>query len=303
MITIKIILCPVDFFPASRKALKYAAALAASHNATLKVIHVVAPIISNAYPYPLDVVNPTGSMKKESQLQLKKLLASVKAEGVSSSSEVITGDIDLEIKRVIAGCKPDLIAMGTHGRRGFERWFIGSATERLLRHSPVPLLTVGDHTPRRRDVAKFRRILVTTDFSEGTADALEYAFAIARENDAHVTLLHIEQELPTEFEVAERAAFDRRSEEELLKRIPAAAAGWHDVDTRIEKGIPYQVILETIEKDKIDLLVMNIHGKGMLERALLGSTAERVVRAARCPVLAVPPMPAAKKLRARKRAA
>jgi nucleotide-binding universal stress UspA family protein len=58
-----------------------------------------------------------------------------------------------------------------------------------------------------------------------------------------------------------------------------------------------------IQSEKIDLVVMNIHGKGMLERALLGSTAERVVRAAQCPIILVPPIgTAAKKTGIRKRA-
>jgi nucleotide-binding universal stress UspA family protein len=59
------------------------------------------------------------------------------------------------------------------------------------------------------------------------------------------------------------------------------------------------MILKTIEEERPDLLVMNIHGKGMLDRALLGSTAERVVRAASCPVMMVPPMKPKLKRRAR----
>ena len=60
------------------------------------------------------------------------------------------------------------------------------------------------------------------------------------------------------------------------------------------------MIERTLEKEKPDLLVMNIHGKGMLDRALLGSTAERVVRSARCPVMLIPPL---KKEASRKRRA
>jgi nucleotide-binding universal stress UspA family protein len=57
-------------------------------------------------------------------------------------------------------------------------------------------------------------------------------------------------------------------------------------------GTPYQVIQETIESEKPGLVVMNIHGKGMIERVVLGSTAERVLRAAsdKCAVLLIPPV-------------
>ena len=288
MITIKKILCPVDFHPASQNALKYATALAGSHNAKLKLLHVVEPLISSAYPYLLDVGSTSGSLKKDFEQRLEKVMAKVKSQGVDVVSEVTLGNVALQIERVIGNYKPDLVTMGTHGRRGLERWFMGSTTERLLRHSPVPLLTIADATKRRGDGLRFKRILVTTDFSDGTVDALDHAFAVAQENDAHVTLLHVVH-LPTAFSFEDGALFTE-VEDELSKLIPSKVRRWCRVDIRVEEGTPYQVILNTLEKEKIDLLVMNIHGKGMLERALLGSTAERVVRAARCPVMMIPPL-------------
>jgi nucleotide-binding universal stress UspA family protein len=81
--------------------------------------------------------------------------------------------------------------------------------------------------------------------------------------------------------------------------VPEEATDWCDVDTRIETGVPYQIILKVLEDEKIDLVVMNIHGKGLLDRALLGSTAERVVRAAQCPVMLIPPMKTKKETRLR----
>jgi nucleotide-binding universal stress UspA family protein len=81
--------------------------------------------------------------------------------------------------------------------------------------------------------------------------------------------------------------------------IPAEAKTWCDIDTRVETGVPYRIILRMLEDEKIDLLVMNIHGKGMLDRALLGSTAERVVRASSCPVMMIPPLKRKLKRKAR----
>jgi nucleotide-binding universal stress UspA family protein len=58
----------------------------------------------------------------------------------------------------------------------------------------------------------------------------------------------------------------------------------------VEVGVPYRTILTTIEDEDADLLVMNIHSKGMLDRALLGSTAEHIVRTASCPAMMIPPI-------------
>jgi nucleotide-binding universal stress UspA family protein len=302
MITIERILSPVDFVPESHTALRYATALAAAHQAKLKLLHVVAPLISNAYPSLVDVVD-AGSIKEKFERQLEDVTAKVRAERIEVESEVTLGHVAHEIEKSIRNYEPELVVLGTHGRRGLERWFMGSTTERLLRRSPVPLLTVPDATERWGAGSRLKRILVTTDFSEGTADALDYAFAVARENDAHVTFLHVVN-LPAAFSFADGALSLTKIEDELSKLISSKNRRWDHFETKVDRGIPYEVILNTLETGQIDLLVMNIHGKGMLERALLGSTAERVVRAAQCPVMMIPPMPkSARKLPSRDHAA
>jgi hypothetical protein len=65
--------------------------------------------------------------------------------------------------------------------------------------------------------------------------------------------------------------------------VPPEARFWCDAKTRVETGLPFKVILKTVEKQGADLLVMNVHGKRGLDRSLLDSAAERVVRAASCP--------------------
>src|SRR5262245_27776607 len=172
MITIKKILCPVDFFPASDAAVQYAAGLAANYDATIRLLHVVTPIPPTAYEYVIDTAEIIQSMEYSSAEEMSKLVAKLKATGVSAETETRLGDVYEEINRTIEETKPDLIVMGTHGRRGVERWFMGSTTEKLLRHSPVPLVTI--NAAGERFVPPPRRIMVTTDFSEGTPDALAY---------------------------------------------------------------------------------------------------------------------------------
>jgi nucleotide-binding universal stress UspA family protein len=75
----------------------------------------------------------------------------------------------------------------------------------------------------------------------------------------------------------------------LERLVPESAKAWCETRTTVATGTPYQVILKTAKKEKVGLIVMNIHGKGMLDRILVGSTAERVVRGAECPVLLIPP--------------
>jgi nucleotide-binding universal stress UspA family protein len=175
---------------------------------------------------------------------------------------------------------------------------MGSTTEKLMRHSPVPLLTISA-SGEKLAVPRFRRILVTTDFSDGTPDALAHAFSAAQENESEITLLHVVPGVTADVSGKYRDSLIGGIRKQLDDLVPAEAKNWCEIVTRVETGVPYRVILRILENEKIDLLVMNIHGKGMLDRALLGSTAERVVRAAACPVMLIPPMKRTLKRRTR----
>jgi nucleotide-binding universal stress UspA family protein len=291
MINIKTILCPVDFFPASDAAVNYAAGMAARYDAEVHLLHVVTPVAAGTYEYAIDTTDIMRSIEKRSLDEINELLARIKRAGIAAEAKLRVGDVYQEIKAAIDEVSPDLIVMGTHGRRGVERWFLGSTTEKLLRHSPVPLVTISAASEKSWNEPRFRKILVTTDFSDGTPDALAYAFSVAQENESQVVLLHVVQDTSADdlSEKYRESLLDgvRRQLEDL---VPVEATNWCDIVTRVDIGVPYRIILRTIEDERPDLLVMNIHGKGMLDRALLGSTAERVVRAAACPVMMIPPI-------------
>jgi nucleotide-binding universal stress UspA family protein len=289
----KKILCPVDFFPASDAAANYAAGLAANCGAGIHLLHVVTPVVTGGYEYSLDTREIMTSLRKKAEEELSALARKCRETGINTEHEVCVGDVYDEIKMAIEDLKPEVVVMGTHGRRGVERWFMGSTTEKVMRHSPVPLITI-NAAGEKVSPPRFSRILVTTDFSEGTSDALAYAFSVAQENQSKITLLHVIHDVAANDtgKYRESLIFPgmvEGVEEQLKDLVPAEATPWCDVSTQVEVGIPYRIILRVLEDQKIDLLVMNIHGKGMLDRALLGSTAERVVRIAPCPVMLIPP--------------
>jgi nucleotide-binding universal stress UspA family protein len=297
MINIDRILCPVDFFAASDKAVDYAAGLAEIYNSRVFLLHAVVPMVPVAYEFPLNTAEIAREMQQAARHEMKKLIARVRARRIEAESLIAAGAVHDVIRRAISTVKPDLIAMGTHSRTGIDRWFLGSETEWLMRHSPVPVLTISAKERLRRPA--FRKILVTTDFSEGTANALDYAFSIALENNSRITFLHVVNDIAMDVSRKYRDSIISGVETKLANMVPREAWDWCKIRTRVEVGHPYQMIEKTLEKERPDLLVMNIHGKGMLDRALLGSTAERIVRAAKCPVMLIPPM----KKAARKRSA
>jgi nucleotide-binding universal stress UspA family protein len=291
MIRFKKILCPVDFFKTSSLAFDYTLKLADHYKAKVHAIHVVAPLTGAAYGTPFNMEDLTQDMKKESERFLKGLRSRAAKRGAEITTEVAVGDIEREILRSAAKQKADLVVIGTLGRRGFERLALGSVTEHMMRHCPVPLLTVGLGKKAGAIPPDIRRILMTTDFSTGTTDAVTYALSIAQECQATLTLLHVLNDTAVNMAGRYREALRSGVETELQRLVPQKALDWCKVETRIETGLPYEVIAKVVRSGAFDLVVMNIHGKSLLERAFVGSTAERTLRTASvsCPVLLIPP--------------
>jgi nucleotide-binding universal stress UspA family protein len=294
MIRFQKILCPVDFFPGSIHAFEYALKLARNYDAKVIALHVVEPVIPTVYEPAFSVPDLTNALEKESKRLMKDLGTRAAKAGVPLETKIGLGDVPTEIRRFVEKTKVDLVVAGTHGSKGFARWLIGSVTEKLMRHCPAPLLVIGGRRKAGAPPPEIDSILVTTDFSDGTPDALKYAFSMAQESQAKIDLLHVVDDVALMEPAADvREKLIEGVRKRLDRLVPDAAKSWCEPRTTVAMGVPYQAILKTAKKDKVGLIVMNVHGKGMLDRVLVGSTAERVVRGAACPVLLIPPKAAA----------
>jgi nucleotide-binding universal stress UspA family protein len=289
MVQIQKILCPIDFFPTSEAALSYAAAVAKNYAAKLRILHVIPPVRT-----VFDLGGHTGSVVKaaheDAQRRLGEMAKRVKTSGVSVSVEVRFGEIDHEILEAADELKANLVVAGTHGRRGFEQWLLGSVCERLLRRVRVPILTIG-RVKRLARVPNIKRVMIGIDFSGGSNEVVSYGFSIAQEFQANVTLIHAADLSLTDVADRYKLSLLDGIRLELQKLIPPEAPNWCDIATQVEFGVPYRSILKFADRENSDVIVLGTHGKSMLERTLLGSNAERVIRGAPCPVLAVPPVP------------
>jgi universal stress protein A len=147
----------------------------------------------------------------------------------------------------------------------------------------------------------WQRILVGVDFSPESDAAIRTAFTFARAFDAVITLLHV-HELPTMMNGIVPGA-DRATDAKLLHAAaeaqlaslrgrlresdPRALEGGITIETAVEGGVPAEVILERARSGAFDLVVMGTHGRTRLQRLLVGSVAEAVIRDAPCPVVTV----------------
>ena len=187
----------------------------------------------------------------------------------------------------------DLLILGTHGRSGFERLFLGSVTEKVLRSTRVPVLTIPPPV-REPGSPLYKTILCPLEFSAASIRALEYALSLAQEANARLILLHAVEgvlgdagsqtlghlSVPEYYHQLEQDAVTR-----LRAVVPDEARLWARPEERVVKGRAYQEILKVVEEERVDLVVMGVQGKGAVNRLVLGSTTHRVIREASCPVL------------------
>jgi nucleotide-binding universal stress UspA family protein len=140
-----------------------------------------------------------------------------------------------------------------------------------------------------------KRILVPTDFSESARHALTYAVSFAREYKAEIVLLHVVENLTVGyasdlFPVPMAEVFEEISgyaKIELGKLAAEVRSKGAEVREQVIQGKPSAEILRIAREEAADMIVLGTHGKGLLDQALFGSTAERVLRKAPCPVLTV----------------
>jgi nucleotide-binding universal stress UspA family protein len=283
-----LILCGVDFSERSREAFRVACSLAQESKTSMYVLHVVEPMVlagelGMAMPVP-DYVTPAEHDQE--------LLARLRDEYAPNHPldveyRVRTGTPSEEIVRTAADIGADMIALGTHGRTGLRRLLAGSVAESVLRRASCPVLALSvPEVPH--PAGPIQQILHPTDFSASSAAALRVARALARDQGARLTLLHVIQievihgVVPT--------AVNPQAERDWAERMAEWAEGpdlKYPVETRVVEGLGTAEILQTAGELGCDLIVMGTHGRTGLGRLLMGSIAEAVLRGAHCPVLTV----------------
>ena len=294
MADIRRILCPVDLSSASRHALEHAVALARWYESTLVVFHVFSP---QALPIATEF---GGYVPAPPQLNEDEVLEEVRrfTQPVAGSApvEIVVRDGPpvYEIIAQAAQMPADLLVMGTHGRGGFERLFLGSVTEKVLRKVACPTLTVPPNETVPTDAVTFRMILCPVDFSPPSTRALEYALSLAREADARLMVLHVLESYVDAVKLSEVSQFtvpefEQHRKDDALERlralIPADAREWCTPEEVVITGKPHREIVRVASDAGADLIVMGVHGRGAVDLMVFGSTTNQLLREAKCPIL------------------
>jgi nucleotide-binding universal stress UspA family protein len=280
------ILCPTDFSPCADRALAYALTWSRQTGAEIHVLHVIADS-----PYDGHEAPPYRGVI-EARDALERLIESHGA--ASEAFQAITRDraIAESIMEHAVNAGIDLIVMGIHGRRGFRSLHVGSQTDEVVRAAPCPVLAVPER-PALSAPSLPRLTLVPLDFGPRAVAALRYAKELAHAGGGYLVLLNvIENVVVPDFDyLLGRSIFLR--EPEALRLSTAGLqrlfweAGGPDVpfDTRVVEGRAAMDIPRIASEIAADAIVMPTHGLAAPERLTLGTTTNKILRSAPCPVL------------------
>jgi nucleotide-binding universal stress UspA family protein len=224
-------------------------------------------------------------------VRLREFVKKYPHEGIPRQLVVDQGNASDLILSFAQAHNMELIVMGTHGRRGFDRLVLGSTTDRVMRRAACPVLVISKAShnfiaagPDGRHAHRLSRILYCTDFSEDSERALNYAISATAEYDAELILLHVVEHIPSSLTQDELIA---TCAEKLDKLIAADRPKTLKIKTAVRVGKPYEQIVQHAVEGQIDMVTMAVRGAEALDRALFGSTTYRVIQLGPCPVLAV----------------
>lgn len=277
------ILVPTDGSEYAEAAAEYAEDLAMRYGATVHALCVVdARTLENAPHYD--------RVRAESAEIAGRVCDELAEGGITTERAVRTDVPHRAILRYATEQGIDLIVMGTHGRTGVDRYLLGSVTEKVVRLSDAPVLTV--KLPGEEGVTfPYSDILIPTDGSDGAAAAIGPAVDLAGTYGARLHALSVVETMTLGIDVRSSVMFDALEEvaRTALKDVEERATreSIPSVETIVESGHPYREIGSYVTEHDIDLVVMGTHGRSGIERYLLGSVAEKTVRTSPVPVMTV----------------
>jgi nucleotide-binding universal stress UspA family protein len=278
MAEIKTILFPTDFSDFSNKSFPYAATLASAFGAKIVMLHV-------AELEEEDPANPAHSFPA-----LDAFGGEIATERIVIRGHAPYKDI-LDVSRS-RNC--DLIVMSTHGRSALSQFFLGgSVAEDVARLSAVPvfIVKIEQGEPAESYGGRLKEILFATDLSSASQRALPLARLFADKFNAKLHALHV-------IDDEERHFYDRigldLDDPDLMAKAGEALRGQFTVIAGAEgaaefhyvRGRSDQEIVRFADSHGIDLIVISAHGHGGVREEVIGTTTDRVIRRAHCPVLA-----------------
>jgi nucleotide-binding universal stress UspA family protein len=281
------ILLPFDGSERAAEALHHAGELAHWADATIQVLYVADTTrdsVTVVEGETVDVLAQKGEDIVEEAAQTLQTL------GVAHETDIVQGNPAPTIAEYAERYDQDLVVMPTHGREGLSRYVAGSVSEKVVRLSSVPVLTVRMQPDETLEFP-YESLLVPTDGSAAATHAAGHTLSLAASLDATVHVLSVVDDETPGLDVRSTVT-GKESEQAATDAVEAVLSeaetrGVTETVSHIQHGTPTEEILDCIESNNVHAVGMATTGRRGTDRILLGSVAETTVRSAPVPVLTV----------------
>lgn len=289
-VAVKNVLFATDLSPCSNTALPYALSLSRRYGAKLHVVHVKPSEADMIFMSPENWPAVAEEEERRTQGYLDELEQEL--QGLPHAVLTPRGRVSGALAQIIEACQIDFLVLGTHGRSGVSKLFMGSIAEEIFRRAVCPVLSVGPGVlSKPNDEIQFHHILFATDFSKESLAALPYAISMAEEDQARLLILHVVEQPAAG--ILDLETVTASLQQRLKKLVPSKAELWCQVECFVDFGQqfagPAARILEVAKGREADLIVLGVHrvrSKLPLVTHLSGTTT-RILNKAACPVLTV----------------
>jgi len=282
------ILVPTDFSEPANKAVDQAILFAIANDAEVVVVH--ARVMYEENPEKLPELEEREKVRENELLEkLKQDVA--RHTNIKIRHEIIRGfSVHSALLAYINNNIFDLILIGTHGRSGIKHFLLGSVAEKVVRYAPYPVITV---PPESSIGDTYNKIVVPYDFSAHAWLALENSLYFAKNKLCEIDVLYV-------IEDKNESSWKRKS---ILEEIPdirekAKQKLYETINklsdyqkysfkVSVKTGTPHKKITKYVKEVEADLVIMATHGQVGIDRFILGSTTERVIRSVNAQILSM----------------
>ena len=292
--TSPVVLAATDFSETAAAAVDWAVELGRQQGARVELVHAITVPPSMPGYVPTAGLDFEADLRRAAEARLAETAAGLREKGVEVATSLAPGTPSQVIVQRAEKVSAKAIVIGTRGLTGLRHLLLGSTTQRVVHAARCPVLTVhpGDLGKHRA----IRTILVPTDFSRDADLAIHTAHELLAplERDARLILLHafnlpIEYTaygpIPTSITYLQDTGLE--AERRLYETAQPLQREGLAIETLAREGDPAHVIADEAEKRGADLIAMGTRGQSGLRHLLIGSTAERVVEYAPCPVMTI----------------
>jgi nucleotide-binding universal stress UspA family protein len=242
----------------------------------------VSPLPELITPPEAAWMDVSGVQEQEAE-QLEQAGAALRSEGYRARAISLTGSLHNELLATLTGYKVDLLVVGTHGKKGFERFLTGSDAEALLRRVVCPVLCVGPAVPALHGKTwSVRKIICATTLDANSAPVAALAQKLAAFYQAELDLFHVQD--PDAKEEVDYESF----EEALRSYSPEGLGRYAWLHPRVDSRSPGASIIDLATSNGADLIVMGARSASPIATHVQGGIVAEVLAQAPCPVMTLP---------------